>query len=106
MAVVAGLAGWALFNYASNMVAMDLDTDEWTQLSDETMDEATVSELWDGWNNNIDRGDLPDWQEPVWTRYYKQGRILMIASYGVFGLAGIGVLCLFGSFFLPNSKAS
>lgn len=106
LAVIAGLGGWALYNYASNMVAFNtFETDEWSQLSDETMDDATVAELWDGWLNTIDRGDLPDWQEPEWNRYYKQGQILLNVSYGIFGVAALGLLCMFGSFFLPNSNA-
>jgi hypothetical protein len=107
IAVVAGAAGWALYNYSSSMqLFKSQDMEQLTQGVSETMDEATVSELWDGWVSTIDRGDLPDWQESQWNRDFKQGTILMNASYGIFGLAGLGVLCFLTSFFLPNSKTA
>ncbi len=105
IAAIAGGSGWALYNYADNMVEVtNVDTNSIAEMVNEPVADATPVELWDTWYNLLDGETLPDWQQADWNRYNSQGKILKNLAYGLIGVAGFGVLMLFSSFFIPNKK--
>lgn len=106
LAVIAGVGGWALYNYASDMVSRtNFEADVVSDTVNAPVDDATVVELWDVWEGTINGGDLPDWEEANWTRYNKQGNILLTGAYVVFGISGIGFLVMMSSFLVTNPKS-
>lgn len=105
VAVIFGLGGWGLYAYASQLITNTIfNADDKVERMNEPVDDASVTELYDVWANTIEGVDLPDWQEANWNRYNKQGRILRNFSYGILGVAALGIALIFSSFFIPNTR--
>jgi len=108
IAVIAGLAGGALYKYSSNMINKDQQTrDEIAEFekADAFLKEAPLAQVWDIWHDNIDDIDLPEWKEATWNTNLAQGTILKNFSYGILGLAGIGLLLTLSSFLISNKRS-
>lgn len=107
VAVIAGAAGWFLYQYASTMVAKtDVDSERIIREGAEQVENAPVGALWEYWNTNIEGTDLPDWQESSWRRYNRQGKTLTNVAYGILGVAALGVLVMLSSFFVSKTKSA
>lgn len=108
LAVIAGVAGGLLYNYASNMIAKDQQTRsdiaefKKTELLEK---DAPPHVVWDLWYGSIKQSELPEWKEADWNKNYAQGNILRNFAYGILGVAGIGLLLAISSFFISNKKS-
>jgi len=99
MAIICGATGYLVNRYASALI-FEIDYDQEQKEFEEEVDHlnsAQVVALYEAMQ--IEKG-LGEWYEPNYVRYNTQGAILRKISYGVFGLAGLGLLMLIGSFFI------
>jgi len=97
LAVLAGVAGYFLYQHAQSMISV-FDVEEVLADFNELADQQKASQLIRYYDQmDIPKG-LPEWQEQVHVGQNKQANILTNVAYGLFGLAGIGLLMLFGSF--------
>lgn len=105
VAVIAGIAGGFLYQYASTMVAnTNLDSERIVKEGAAEVEGAPIGALWEYWNTDIEGVELPDWQESSWRRYNRQGRTLTNIAYGILGVAALGLLVMLGSFFIAKTK--
>lgn len=96
VAIVGGAGGYFVYRHADNLI-FEIDYEEEEKKFNEEVDILTpgqVVALHD--EMNIEAG-LGEWYEPNFVRYNTQGAYLLKFAYGLFGLSGLGVLCLIGS---------
>jgi len=97
LAIIAGAAGFALYQFAqSKVVEFDLEgnLEEFETWIDE---EPPTSVLASYIQMNVGEG-LPEWVEQPHVGENKQAAILKNIAYGLSGLASLGLLAVFGSF--------
>ncbi len=98
LAIVGGATGYFVNRYADNLI-LEVDNEAEKESFDQEVDRLTAPQvvaLYEAMQ--IEKG-LGEWYEPNFIRYNTQGEILRKASYGLIGLAGLGMLVLIGSFF-------
>jgi hypothetical protein len=96
LAILAGAAGIGLYQYANSMIT-EFDIDKTMQSVDEWFDAAPPSDVVAAFEGmQVDQG-LGDWQEQPIVGDNRQGAILRNVSYGLLGLAGVGLLLMIGS---------
>lgn len=102
VAVIAGVCASALLWYANQLFSESL-LDERIAFGRTQINTLTPGHLWDAWDGMTEDG-LPDWQETFENRYNKQSGHLRNIAYGLFGLAGLGLLAMLGSFFFRGKR--
>jgi hypothetical protein len=101
LAIFAGAAGVGLFQYGSSMI-VKFDVVQEIDSFDEWMDDRPPAEVVAVYEAmDVERG-LGDWVEQPHVGSTRQGRILQFASYGLMGLAGVGLSLVIGSFFFAG----
>ena len=75
----------------------DTDIESLVLEQNEVFNDMNGFELWDTWDAAVREG-LGEYQETDFVRNNAQGAILTKVAYGIFGLAGLGVLLIGGSF--------
>ena len=99
LAIIAGAAGLALYQYAkSKVVEFDLagNLEEYETWIDEQPPTGVLGSY-------VEMGTsqgLPEWVEQPHVGENKQAAILKKVAYGLFGLASLGLLTLIGSFMM------
>ena len=96
-AVVAGIAGAALYWYSQSLFT-PVDIEGHIELVQQELDKCSPGELWQIWHQQTDLDGLGEWAEPKYMGQNIQSNHLKNFSYGLLGLAGIGVLMLLSSF--------
>ena len=98
IAVLAGVAGYALLNYANSLYAnVDEFANAVEEVSSEAIDAMKPAEMWDWWTQ-VSAIDLGEWQEHSRVGSNIQSGILANIAYGLFGLAGLGIISMLCSF--------
>ena len=100
LAAVAAAAGGGLYQYANKLIA-NIDIPTAIEHGMDEFDKATPAQLYDAWKL-LNQEELGDWQEDLTIKEDKQGTILQQIAYGLFGVAGIGVLLMFSSFLIKK----
>lgn len=101
LAILAGVAGFFLYKHAQSRYTV-FDIEDGIAMMESELDEvppATVLKYYDVLN--VDNG-LGDWAEQPYVGENNQATILMNVSYGLFGLAGIGLILMIGGFLAPK----
>ena len=96
-AVVAGIAGAALYGYSQSLFT-PVDVEGHITLMEQEIDEWSPAQLWHVWHQQGLEDGLGEWAEPKYMGYNKQSEILKMFAFGLLGLAGVGVLTLLSSF--------
>ena len=96
-AVVAGIAGTALYWYSQSLFT-PVDVEGHIQLVEQEIDNWSPAQLWHAWHQQELEDGLGEWAEPVYMGYNKQSEILKTFAFGLLGLAGVGLLTLLSSF--------
>jgi hypothetical protein len=96
-AVVAGIAGIALFFYAQSLFT-PTDVEGHITMMDNELDQLTPVQLWDLWHQQEYDDGLGEWTELKYVGYNKQSEYLRYIAYGLLGIAGLGVVTLLSSF--------
>ena len=104
IAVLSAAAGGGLYYYAHAYLQYPVDLDEQLQTTNAQINDFESWELWDTWHNDVLTMNLGEWREHPFIRYNKQSAILKNFSYGLFGLAGIGLLMMLGSSLVGKPK--
>lgn len=102
IAIVGGAGGYFVYQYADSLI-FEIDYEEEEEKFNAEVDMLTpgqVVALYD--EMNIEAG-LGEWYEPNFVRYNIEGGHLKKFAYGLFGLAGLGVVCLIASFLIRSS---
>lgn len=99
--VLMGGIGAALYNYASSMI-VDPQLDLVFASMTEELEKKQAPELLDIWAQMRFEEGIGEWREMGYARYRTQGTILRRVSYGLFGIASIGLLMLLGSFMIKG----
>ena len=98
IAALAGTAGGALYVYASSMYRnIDTVTSQIEDVSEQNIDAYSPVEMWDWWAN-VSEGELGEWKEHPGVGLNIQSGILSNVAYGLFAVAGIGLLLMAGAF--------
>lgn len=99
IAVILGTAGSLLYVYSSKLIGR-VDIAKGSEVFNEEVNLYTDSQVVEKFEQmNVSDG-LGEWKEQKVVRYSNQGRILQTTSYGILGLAGVGLMMLIGSFFV------
>lgn len=101
ISVLMGGIGAALYNYASSMI-IDPQLDLVFASMTEELEKKNAPELLDIWSQMRFEDGIGEWREMGYARYRTQGTILKKVSYGLFGIASIGLLMLIGSFMIKG----
>lgn len=96
-AVVAGLAGAALYWYSQTLFT-SVDVESYITLSEQEIDKWSPAQLWHFWHEQKLEDGLGEWAELEYVGDNKQSEILKMFAFGLLGLAGVGVLTLLSSF--------
>jgi hypothetical protein len=100
-----GLAGIALYFYASNLI-VDVDWEAaFEQLSHE-VDQLTPSQLLSVWSSSNIEDGLGEWKEQTLASNNTQGKILRILAYTLTGCGAIGIVLMAISFLGRNKNSS
>lgn len=103
IALVCGGAGGFLYWYGSDMVTDEFNMEEQIEFMNESIDKFSPAEVLRQYTSiNADEG-LGDWQETTVMRYNNQGYIIKNFSYGIMGLAVVGLLMMIWGFFSKGS---
>ena len=94
--VIGGAGGFFTLQRANSMID-DTDIESLVLEQNEVFNDMNGFELWDTWDAAVREG-LGEYQETDFVRNNAQGAILTKVAYGIFGLAGLGVLLIGGSF--------
>lgn len=101
LAILAGAAGFALYNYAQSKVVV-FDVEGRLEQVEKWIDEQPPTGILGTYvNMDVSQG-LPEWVEQPHVGSNKQAAILKNFAYGLFGLASLGLLTLLGSFLMPK----
>ena len=93
VAVVLGLGGLALYQYASSMI-VDVDWDLTFEQSEQQIDQLSPSQLLSVWSQSQVEQGLSEWQEQDLASFNTQGEILCNVAYGMWLIAALGgLLC-------------
>ena len=65
---------------------------------EQDIDQFSPAQLWQVWHQQDLEDGLGEWVEPTYMGYNIQSNHLKTLSYGLLGLAGLGVLMLLSSF--------
>lgn len=103
IAVVAGIAGAALYWYSQSLFTPTDVEGHISQVIEKDLDQFSPAQLWDLWKRQDLEGGLGEWFEPEYMGDNIQSNILKNFSYGLLGLAGLGVLILLSSFAMKGS---
>lgn len=100
-AVAAGIAGGALYWYSQSLFT-PVDVESHIEMVQQDIDQFSPAELWYNWHHPTVQQQLEDglgeWFEPEYMGKNIQSNHLKNFSYGLLGLAGLGVLMLLSSF--------
>lgn len=104
LAVVAGIAGLTLFLYSRTLYTDFALESSLNQLTDQldTLEPAALLELYRGQAAQTQSG-LGEWRELPFVRYNKQATILANFAYGLFAIAGLGLVAMLSSFFIRQA---
>jgi hypothetical protein len=103
LTILFGAAGIGLYQYADKMIT-EIDIDQKMEQVDDWLDGLPPSDVVAMFEAmQVDKG-LGDWQEQPYVGDTRQGTILKNFSYGLMGLAGVGVLLVIGSFTLSGRR--
>ncbi|MEM7456052.1 MAG: hypothetical protein AAF456_17015 [Planctomycetota bacterium] len=94
--VIGGAGGFYLMQRANSLID-DTDIEAVVLEQNQVFDDIQGFELWDTWDAAVREG-LGEYQETDYVRNNAQGAILKNVAYSVFGLAGLGLLLIGGSF--------
>jgi hypothetical protein len=98
IATLMGAGGLALQTYARTLYS---DVGKFKQsyeaTTTESIDRMKDFEVLEWWNSMQNR-ELGEWKEHPGVGYNVQSRILTNIAYGMYGLGGLGLLCLVSSF--------
>ena len=101
LAVLAGAAGLALYQFAQSKV-IEFDVEGRLAEVEKWVDEQPPANIL-GTFVTMDVGKgLPEWVEQPHIGSNKQAAILKNFAYGLFGLSALGLLTLVGSFLVPK----
>ena len=101
LAILAGAAGLALYQYAQSKV-IEFDVAGRVEAYEKLIDELSPTGVLGTYvNADLSQG-LPEWVEQPHIGSNKQAAILKNFAYGLFGLAALGLLTLLGSFLVPK----
>ena len=103
--LLAGLAGGGLYYYGG-MLQKDMDVYGNMEVHLSLLDELTPSQLVEHYQRIDPERGLGEWRELPVSRYNRQGAILKNFSYGLFGIAGIGLVIFLVSLFSGKKKTS
>ncbi len=104
LAIIAGVAGFSLYRFAQSKI-VEFDVEREIEKFEEWIDEnPPTSVLGTYVQMEVGKG-LPEWQELPHIGENKQAAILKKFAYGLFGLSGLGLLTLIGSFLIPKRKS-
>ena len=101
LAILAGAAGFALYRYAQSKV-IEFDVAGRVEKYEQWIDEQPPTNVLRTYVQLDTSKGLPEWVEQPHVGSNKQAAILKNFAYGLFGLAGLGLLTLLGSFLVPN----
>ena len=101
ISVLMGGVGTALYKYASSLI-IDPHLDQVFASMSEQLELQKAPELLDIWSQMRFEDGIGEWREMGYARYKTQGTILKRLSYGLFGIASIGLLMLIGSFMIKG----
>lgn len=97
LAILFGAAGIGLYQYANSLIT-EINIDQKMEDMDKWLDGIPPSDVVAMFEAmQVDKG-LGDWQEQPYVGDTRQGTILKNFSYGLMGLAGVGLLLVIGSF--------
>ena len=96
-AVVAGIAGGALYWYSQSLFT-DVDIESHIQFVEQELDKCSPAQLWNIWHQQDIEDGLGEWAEPRYMGLNIQSNYLKLLAYGLLGLAGFGVVTLLSSF--------
>jgi hypothetical protein len=102
ISVLMGGIGAALYNYASSLIK-DPQLDQVFASMSEQLEQLKAPELLDIWSQmRFEEEAIGEWREMEYASNNTQGTILKRLSYGLFGIASIGLLMLIGSFMIKG----
>ena len=91
--MLAGIAGGTLLWHANNLI-VDFDVIETMDKIDEFDETLSTFELATIFDKmNVDRG-LGEWKEQPHVALTRQGNILRLIAFGIFGISGLGLLLM------------
>ena len=96
-AVVAGIAGAALLWYSQSLYT-SIDVDGHIAKIEADIDQFSPAQLWQVWHQQDLEDGLGEWAEPRYMGLNIQSDHLKLLSYGLLGLAAMGVVTLLSSF--------
>lgn len=99
-----GLGGFALHSYAKTLYS-DIGTaaEQYAQFTGESLKSAPPADLYEWWTKTSGT-DLGEWKEHPGVGYNVQSKILTNIAYGMYTLAGLGLLSMFSSLLLVSKQ--
>lgn len=93
------ITGFYLHRYANSLI---LELGDPAEFVIQAADELTPAKLMTAWLEMEENMELPEWAETPVMRYRTQGNILKKFAYGLWGLAGVGVVTWLASWVLKK----
>ncbi len=103
-AVLAGLGGYLVSQYAKTMIVDEAIAEKYTMDVQKDLDSYAPADLWVTWETILANRVLPQWELAAARDLQQLGESLRLTGWGLYTLAGLGVLTLVGSFFLGGPK--
>ncbi len=101
LAIIGAASGFGISKYADSLDPR-YERDSLLEYSEDIIEKMTPSEVVDHYIElNVDAG-LGEWFEPNYVRYGKQTRYIRMLIPIFYGLAGLGLLALIGSFLMKK----
>jgi|GEM_PF-1868339 hypothetical protein len=105
-AALCGIGGYLVTQYAKTMIVDEALAKRFTLDVEQDLDSYAPADLWVTWETMLANRVLPQWDLAASRDVQQLGESLRLTGWGLFGLAGLGVLTLLGSFFLAGPAQS
>lgn len=105
-AVLAGLSGYLVSQYANTMIVDEAIAQKFTLDVEKDLDSYAPADLWVTWETILANRVLPQWELAAARDVQQLGESLRLTSWALFAVAGAGLLTLLGSFFVGAPSAA
>lgn len=94
--IAGAISGWSLYRVASPMLAQD-DFEKRVQMFGQTFDDASPADVWRFMELILEDRELPPFEQAEWRTEFQLGQLFRNVSYGLWGLAGVGLILVASS---------
>jgi hypothetical protein len=101
-AALCGIGGYFVTQYAKTMIIDEALAKKFTLDVEQDLDSYAPADLWATWETMLANRVLPQWDLAAARDVQQLGESFRFTGWVLFGLAGLGLLTLFGSLFLNS----